>query len=735
MKNDSHSSQLAGHPQRNTAISRTVTISARVVMGAGLFALWTAGATARLSAEEATDIPKLQNPFSVAYLKANLVQTKPRMIYNPKIVDQLKRSISSDPVIGKLYQAARLEAYGILDQPVIQRIKTSNAMLDVSRKLLRRINMLGVVYLVERDKIILDRINLELLAVSDFPDWNPPVYLDVAEICTAVSLALDWTLDELPKSTIAKAKKALIEKGIQPSWKRKDGEMQFAWWVNHYNNWNQVCNGGMIAASIAIAEDDPELAANTIKRALNGIPHVLNENYVPDGACPEGVGYWNYATSYAVLTLSMLETSFGSDFGYRSYPGFMQSATYRLMCGSAPSGWYYNYADCDDTPGSGGDVILAWFATQAGESMFYEKTKFLNPSKNIGLSYMTGAALAWMCRYKEKSNEKPPTAWVGKGRTPVAVFTGQGTNGYYFATKGGCGAVSHGNMDAGSFIFELDGVRWSIDPGTQSYMIGEQGFDLWHQNQNSERWQLLTKNNHGHSTLTINGRLHQANGYALVKDYKLGNQPSVTIDMSPAFEAQLQRASRTFTKDSDSSLLIEDEIKPNAKTQQITWQFITQADVEVTADAAILKQNGKLLRIANLSHPQRPFNVVSLDPPPHKLDKRMVGLKRIELNIPVSKQEKDSFKIRIRLNGQEPGDKQNNEDHLRYENGAHLGTKSTIEIGRRFASSLLAAEKKTSNVSVTDTARTNILFIALDDPANKELVDKLTKKMIGGLAR
>ena len=602
--------------------------------------------------ESAQDIPKLQNPFSVAYLQANLTPAKPRMIYNQKIVDQLKRSVLSNLVISNLYQAIRLEAYGILNQPVIERVKTSHAMLDVSRGLLRRVNMLGVVYLLEGDKKILDRINQELLAVSDFKDWNPSVYLDTAEICMAVSLALDWTLDDLPKATIAKAKKALIEKGIQPSWAKSGGTMQYAWWIDHYNNWNQVCNGGMIAASIAIAEDDPKLAANTIKRALNGIPHVLNEDYVPDGVCPEGMMYWGYATSYAVLTLSILETSFGSDFGYRSYPGFMDSATYRLAGGSAPSGWYYNYADCSDTPHFDGDVILAWFATQTGKSMFYEKAKFLTPAKDIRMSYLTGAALAWMCRYEEKSNERPPTSWVGKGRTSVAIFTSAETNGYYFAAKGGCGAVSHGHMDAGSFIFELHGVRWSIDPGAQSYMIGEQGFDLWHQHQESERWQLLTMNNHGHSTLTINGRLHRVNGYALVKDSTPGSQPVVTFDLSPALEGQLKSACRTFTKDSDSSLLIEDEIKPNTKTRQVTWQLITQADVEVTTDGARLKQNGRSLQLVSLSHPQVSFKVVSLNPPPHKLDKRMVGLKRIELNIPVSKPENDSFKIRIRLIGE-----------------------------------------------------------------------------------
>ena len=31
---------------------------------------------------------------------------------------------------------------------------------------------------------------------------------------------------------------------------------------------------------------------------------------------------------------------------------------------------------------------------------------------------------------------------------------------YYLGAKGGKGSVNHGNMDAGSFIFELNGLRW-----------------------------------------------------------------------------------------------------------------------------------------------------------------------------------------------------------------------------------------------------------------------------------
>jgi hypothetical protein len=257
-----------------------------------------------------------------------------------------------------------------------------------------------------------------------------------------------------------------------------------------------------------------------------------------------------------------------------------------------------------------------------------------------------------MSQYEEKSDEEPPVSWVGKGRSPVAIFRGTGDNSdYYFGAKGGCGAVSHGNMDAGSFIFELNGVRWSIDPGSQSYMIGEQGFDLWRQCQDCERWELLTKNNHGHSTLTVNNERHIVDGYALVKKYKTGKNPTVTFDLSPTFEGQLNSAFRKFTKDSERSLLIEDNIKPNETTELVTWQFITQADVEIVDKGAILKQDDQMLKLKNLSHPNLQFTIVSLDPPPHRLDKQMDNLKRIELRIPVSNKY-DALKIRIQLIGE-----------------------------------------------------------------------------------
>ena len=133
--------------------------------------------------------------------------------------------------------------------------------------------------------------------MCNFSDWNPSHYLDVAEMSLAVAIALDWAGEALPKPTVDLAKSALIEKGIKPSFPKK-GEPG---WVNGTNNWNQVCNGGMIAAAIMIAETDPDLAAKTISRALEGMPNALKQ-YGPDGMYPEGATYWGYGTSFSVIT-------------------------------------------------------------------------------------------------------------------------------------------------------------------------------------------------------------------------------------------------------------------------------------------------------------------------------------------------------------------------------------------------------------------------------------------------
>lgn len=598
----------------------------------------------------AEDPPALENPMSVTYLQRQLNKRSPRLILTPKLERQLKKEVRRDDLLGNVYQAFLLNAEEIQQKPLLERIVTGRRLLSVSRDMLYRMNVLGMVYLIDGEQEVLDRINDEILAVCDFSDWNPSHYLDVAEMSLAVALAIDWVGDELPAATVQKAKAMLIEKGIKPSY----NESGNVGWIDGTNNWNQVCHAGMIAAAVVTAEENPELASQTISRALEGMPHALVE-YGPDGVYPEGSTYWNYGTSFTAMTASMLRSAFDTDFGLSDYPALKESADFRVLS-VAPSGWYYNFADCGDKRNQIGDMTLAWFAAETGNSIYFEKDRFMMDPEEMGeLPRFAGAGLVWLSQFEEQTQKELPLAWKGDGANPVVFFRGDKENNrqYYFGGKGGRGTVNHGNMDAGSFIFELDGVRWVVDPGNQSYHALEKtGFNLWGRCQECERWTLLTKNNYGHSTLTVNDALHIVDGFAPIQEFEEGENPEATVDLSATFGDQLSSAERRFVKENDHSILIEDRFIVNENTENITWQLMTTADVEITEDGAMLMQDGESLKVENLSHPELKISVVQLDPPPIELDRTIEGLKRLEIRMPAYIFSDEEQTLRVRLSGE-----------------------------------------------------------------------------------
>ena len=136
---------------------------------------------------------------------------------------------------------------------------------------------------------------------------------------------------------------------------------------------------------------------------------------------------------------------------------------------------------------------------------------------------------------------------------------------------------------------------------------------------------------------------------AYITSFKDGPTPEATIDLSPAFAGQLKSAKRRFVRDSPGSLLIEDKIEILPATRLVSSQFMTTADVKMVAGGAILHQDGKSLKMENLSHPHLSVSVISLDPPPHPLDRRIPGLKRIEWRYPAHLLSDGVETIRIRL--------------------------------------------------------------------------------------
>lgn len=588
----------------------------------------------RLCAQPASEVPLPGDSLTVAQLRQAL-RPHPRLILDTADLGELTRLPH--------YAFLRKRADALLAEPPLTRKLVGRRLLSVSREALRRTTTLALVYRASGERVYLERLERELLAVCAFADWNPSHYLDVAEMATAVALGFDWTYDFLSASTRARVSEVLYEKAVLPALGDHD-------WVTTDNNWNQVCHAGSVAAALAVADAHPAEAVRVVNRALRNA-HFALDPYAPHGVYPEGPSYWAYGTGFSVMQIEVLRSALGEDFGLTQYPGFLASATW-LALAEAPSGMTHNFGDCSERLGGSSAELRAWFAAETRNAALVDSTAVLDSyaSGERG-SRMAALALLWVARYLQTEGyEALPKRWVGMGPSPVAYVQQVGERGYYLAVKGGRGSINHGNLDAGSFVFEVDGVRWGIDPGNQSYHpLEAAGVDLWNRDQHSQRWSLLSKSNFGHSTLSVDDALHRVAGFAALRQDTLSGVISVSLDS--VFEGQLAGARRTYAPLGEAGLLVTDSLVVLPGTRTVRWQMMTTATVEVESDGAILSADGKQLALRVLAPAGATLAVVSLDPPPLPLDIEITGLKRVDVLVPAALAREGRLEIVVALEG------------------------------------------------------------------------------------
>jgi len=574
-----------------------------------------------------------QDSLTADWLRTHLKPGAPRLFFTPQTQERLPQVIRKNALAAAYYALLEEQANALLQAPVLERRQEGRRLLGVSREALRRLSTLSLLCRLDSKEAHLRRLEQELEAVCRFSDWNPSHFLDVAEMALGVAIAVDWAGEMMRPEVRRLARQALLDKALLPSLEEAD----YNWWITTSNNWNQVCHSGLTATAIVLADEHPELTARILQRSITQLPLALHE-YAPDGAYPEGPSYWIYGTGFNVLLIDMLQSAFGRDFGLSAYPGFLESAVFWRLS-KAPSGLVYNYADCNASSGRGlgGDQLMIWFSRRTGNAALLEPELLLEKVKAAraagkNADRLSSIALVWLAAPPADRYEPLPTAWQAGGPNPVAVV--RGSKGFYLAAKGGAASVNHGNMDAGSFILEWKGVRWSIDPGNQNYNELEQllGGGLWDRSQYSPRWKLLTKNNFHHSTLTINDSLHRVEGYAPVDLKKDSDQTTVSIDLTAVFKGMATQVLRSFLL-SSGELRIVDTVQANEQSRSVTWSWLTQAEVEKTETGLRLRQDGQELLLDILQPTAPHVEIIALDPPPLSYDKRIEGLKRIEIRL------------------------------------------------------------------------------------------------------
>ncbi len=518
---------------------------------------------------------------SPAVAAAQGVAAYPRLIVGADAWTSLAARRKADPDLDRFATLLLERARRDLERPTLEYKLEGRRLLGVSRELIRRVLQWAFAYRVAGDAVFLDRARREMLAVAAFADWNPNHYLDVAEMTAGLAIGYDWLFDDLPADARTKIRQAIVEKGIAQA---RHGHKTF----KSTNNWNQVCIGGMVLGALAVQEDEPELARDLLEAARKDVFVGLNA-YKPDGVYPEGPSYWSYGTTYSVLLVAALRNAGLPDWGVLAAPGFVRSAEFYAHS-IGPSAKHFNFAD-----GSEGQELPAPIVYMARElnqpALLAAKREMIAKNQGVWERFAPLSILWWPTA---ESGTPPALSFSGQGPQPVAIWRSAWSdpNALWFAIKGGGAAHNHGHMDAGSFVLDMDGLRWAKDLGMQDYLsLESRGIDLWNMKPESSRWKVFRLGSDAHNTLTVAGRPHSATAMA---ELRMVNEREALVDLAAVLG--LRRATRR-ARFSNDAVELEDEIDGVPPGREIRWAMCTEAEIRIEGNTAILSQKGRLLRI------------------------------------------------------------------------------------------------------------------------------------------
>ena len=522
-------------------------------------------------------------------------------------------------------------------------------LLGTSRLVLQRITTLAMVARVTGDKAYSDRAVREMLAVADFPDWNPSHFLDVAEMSLALAIGYDWLYDGLSGAERERIARALIEKGLKPSLPATQ------WWIAETNNWNQVCHSGLSAAAIAVADLEPELASRILNRAIENVPKCAH-GYAPDGAYPEGPVYWGYGTGFHVVLAAALQEFCGSAFGLDSVPGFQETATYMAEV-TAPSGRFFDYSDCVESREF--EVPLFWFARRFRHPDFvrYDLQKlddylagYDKSGSRSGNLRLLALALLWRDpAMKDAPDASVPLNWLGRGENPLAIHRSAFDDpaATFVGIKGGSPSLSHAHMDAGSFVMESDGIRWAVDLGMQEYnSLESKNVNLWDGKQAGDRWSIFRMGPESHNILRFNGAPQLVDGKArFVRFDGGGPQPHSVVELSALYRDQVKGVYRGVMLLPDKAVLFQDEWATGDKPADVAWQMLTRAKVTALPGKILLEQGGKNLALEILEPARPTVEVTSAQELQKPFDADNPGVQRIVVRTKTAAKSSGRFRI------------------------------------------------------------------------------------------
>ncbi|WP_379162143.1 hypothetical protein [Paenibacillus sp. sgz5001063] len=308
-------------------------------------------------------------------------------------------------------------------------------------------------------------------------------------------------------------------------------------WETATHNWAAVCAGSVGAAAMLLLKDPEKLTDILFK--VQGTMEYYLQGFGEDGACLEGLGYWNYGFGYFVYYADLLRSRSRGELDWFRLDKVKSIAAFQQKC----------YL--------GGSVVANFSDSQQRTSVFLGLSHYLStvypevepPPVAIRAPYTEDHCSRWApalrnliwrnpaesrSEWPSSSSYLPDAEWlVVRKIMPDGVFG--------FAAKGGNNDEPHNHNDLGHFILLGDETVYLSDLGSGEYTAGYFG---------TERYTYDCNGSQGHSVPIIDGQ-HQlpgAGAFARVLEADAGEDVSVLkLDLTRAYGyVPLERLTRSF---------------------------------------------------------------------------------------------------------------------------------------------------------------------------------------------
>ncbi|ACT14962.1 MULTISPECIES: DUF4962 domain-containing protein [Pectobacterium] len=558
------------------------------------------------------------NIFTRDTVVKNLKKDHPRLLMTGEDIKIIQEQVKSDEEMKKLVDEVIRRAEGSLNEPVIHYKLTGNdaspSLLDTSRKAIKIILDNAFSWKITGDARFAKKAKETVLAVSDFPDWNAQSrFLDAGEMMFAVAIGYDWLYDQFSAEEEKQIREALLEKGINwglKAYADKDPaapSLGFPWWAT---NWNEVCNGGVLAAVLATAEHYPERTLTLLNNIIPSLKMGLDA-YKPDGASAEGPIYWSYGMTYRIIAQEMLRSAFGQDYGLSSDTVLEKTPWYRFAI-EGFSGDGFNYGDAVEDQGY--TPAYAWFGNR------YKQDLIINAARGQMQKALTRSAAGkvwgefdrflplfalWYPQAVSVSGATTQDNFLFHGPSALFIYKKQFSDGgnVWLGIKSGDNKANHAHQDLGSFVLEYDGVRWANDLGKDYYNLPGY-FD------NSVRPSYFRVSALSHNTLTFDGDNQDPNGVAtLIWDEK---QSTARLELTHAYPDVAENILREYRLDG-KAITISDAIQGTYNPKIYRWAMVTTAEITIKGNTALLTKEGRTINVIK-DDDSAEFRVLSTKP-------------------------------------------------------------------------------------------------------------------------